>query len=400
MSDTAIAEAPAEPVPLVPQAAAELEAAVPDTAPPEANEQVVASAEPEADARTLPEIEHPIGPLRQAVLDALLDADEPLSVSRILAEMPAGTTRGSAESAIRRELVQGRIERVAAGTYRIAKSKPPEAKPKPPSPPPPPTPDEEATWFSVLEAWAVDPASWNVEELGPRPNEPDNRIPTVVKLRFNDRLRKREERRREANAAAAKRAAADAELRDRLISATGGNIVRGSGIDDVAPIKLALEVVPLERVLSAIRCKTDRKLYPRNEPATSWREERLLREIAESYCRTMIVPNLIAAWSKAGKVASASLPPAAPMADIDELRSQHDSEHEPAGPHTLSGPDVIGKFAEREEASPVVSAAPEAADARAPSPGMSVDGLDDELGQTDPLTKTGGGMAELRSRPK
>jgi hypothetical protein len=122
-----------------------------------------------------------------------------------------------------------------------------------------------------------------------------------VIAKHNDRLRKREERRRDREAAAAKRAAADRELRDKLLAATGGNLIRSSAIDDVAPIKLALELVPLERVLSAIRCKTDRKLYPKNEPATSWRDPVLLKEIAENYCRSMIVPNLVAAWAAAGK---------------------------------------------------------------------------------------------------
>jgi hypothetical protein len=78
--------------------------------------------------RVLPQIEHPIGKLRQSVLDALIDADEPLSVARILAKMPAGTSRNSAESAIKREFDAGRIKRVAPGTYVLAKPKPP---PKP-----------------------------------------------------------------------------------------------------------------------------------------------------------------------------------------------------------------------------------------------------------------------------
>jgi hypothetical protein len=189
-------------------------------------------------------------------------------------------------------------------------------------------------------------------------------------MRSADRLRKRQERRREADEAAAKRTAADAELRDKLIAATGGNIVRSSAIDDVAPIKLALQVVPLERILSAIRCKTDRKLYPKNEPATSWREQRLLREIAESYCRAVVIPSMLDAWSKATAKAPAtkapSLPPAGTMPDhIDELRRRHDDEHAPPGPHNLSqpdaappAPDMSQKPASASEPSPAVSSTP------------------------------------------
>ena len=61
-----------------------------------------------------------------------------------------------------------------------------------------------------------------------------------------------------------------------------------------------MELVPFAHILRSIRYKTDRKLYPTNEPATSWREPRLLREIAETYCTTMIIPRLVDAWSKAG----------------------------------------------------------------------------------------------------
>jgi hypothetical protein len=82
--------------------------------------------------------------------------------------------------------------------------------------------------------------------------------------------------------APARQAAADRELRDKLIAATGGNVIRGPGIDDVSPIRAAMEVIPVERILSAIRCKTDNKLYPRNEPATSWREDRPRRRRRQS----------------------------------------------------------------------------------------------------------------------
>jgi hypothetical protein len=85
-----------EPTPLVPLA-------------PEAGEQ--------AAARALPAIEHSVGKLRQAVLDALLDNEKPLSVAEILSHMPVGTSRNSTESAIKREFDAGRIERVAPGTY-------------------------------------------------------------------------------------------------------------------------------------------------------------------------------------------------------------------------------------------------------------------------------------------
>jgi integrase len=73
MSDSAIAEAPAEPP--APEAASEFE-----VAPPEAD--LPASAEAPADARALPEIEHAVGATRQAVLDHFLDTEGDQSMAQ------------------------------------------------------------------------------------------------------------------------------------------------------------------------------------------------------------------------------------------------------------------------------------------------------------------------------
>jgi hypothetical protein len=243
------------------------------------------------------------------VIDCFLDSDETdLSMSQIKVAL-SNVLPGTVEAAVLREYRSGRIGRVAPGTYRLAPAKPPEAKRQ--STPPPPTPDEEAMWFSAFDAWISEPETWDRTTLGPRPDEPGRRIPPDIVAKGVDRSRKRKERRREAEAAAAKRTAADAELRDRLIAATGGNIVRTSALDDVGPIKLALQVVPIDRILSAIRYQTDRKLYPKNEPARSWGEPRLLKAIAES-----IVPSLVAAWTAAGTRPSPAVPSSSPAGDM------------------------------------------------------------------------------------
>ena len=78
---------------------------------------------------------------------------------------------------------------------------------------------------------------------------------------------------------------------------------------------------------------------PLREPATTWRELRLLKAVAERYCLFTVVPSLVAAWSAAGKPRENS-PPADQMpADIDDLRSRHDDPHAPPGPHNLQ-PDA------------------------------------------------------------
>jgi hypothetical protein len=391
MTDVAIGEAPPELAPPVlpaPEAIAEVETAAPQAAAadglaPATDESAPAPTEfapavdeassevPSADTRAALEIEHPIGPVRQGVLDHLIDSEGPQTVAQIIAGL-GNYSRGTVEAAVLRELRSGRIERVAPGTYRLARAKPAEAKPAPQ--PEPDKPEDE--WFAALDGWINDPETWDREKLGPRPNEPGRQIPADIVARGVDRSRKRKERRREAEAAAAKRTAADAELRDRLIAATGGNIVRTSALDDVGPIKLALQVVPIDRILSAIRYQTDRKLYPKNEPARSWGEPRLLKAIAENYCAAVIVPSMVEAWSKAARApaptARSSSPPAGDMPDDNIDRSHHDVEHAPPGPHSLSKspmdgdadavpavvPDVPANAADASEAPTAVSVPP------------------------------------------
>jgi len=160
-----------------------------------------------------------------------------------------------------------------------------------------------------------------------------------------------------------------------------------------------MELVPLDRILSSIRNKTDRKLYPKNEPARSWGEERLLREIAESYTRTDIVPNLIAAWSTAAAAGKAPAdpsrasregsPPAVEMPDdTDELRSRHDDEHAPAGPHSLVHPDaalgVSQEAAGAPDPSPAVQVPPEPGDGSTVPPENGSAPPDDSVAEPGP----------------
>jgi hypothetical protein len=191
VTDTAAAEAPAESV------------------PPEA----AAAPTPEAELET--EVNKSA---REKVLDHLTDSEGPQTVAEII--QGTGLIRNTAERAIFRAVQAGQIERTAPGTYKLAAPKPP----RPPSPePPPPSPaghtDEE--WIARIEAWQVNPASWNVEEDGPPPNDPNHRIPLDVVGRFKNRQAREAKEREKREAAAAKQEAADAALRDQLIAATG-----------------------------------------------------------------------------------------------------------------------------------------------------------------------------------
>jgi hypothetical protein len=282
-----------------------------------------AAAAPNEEQRILPfDVEH-LGPLRRAVLDHLLNSVDagPQSVADILAAMPPGTTRGTAETAIKREFDAGRIERVAPGTYVLAKPKPP----KPPKPPPtePLRRDghTDGEWLAALEAYLVDPKSWDEKTFGPSPDAPFNRIPRDIAVRFIDRMRKREERRKEREAAAARQAQADAELREKLIAGCYGNYIPGPGLDDMAPVRAILkDDVPLEHVLTGLMRTVDRRLDPQAAPIASWRDERFLREVARCVLLEVFLPRLAATWAAAGtapgKPANASqAAPAVPPAN-------------------------------------------------------------------------------------
>src|SRR5712672_3348334 len=250
------------------------------------------SVPPEAAAAPAPEAERETEvnkSARERVIDHLTDSERPQSVEQILAG--TGLNRNACEQAIFRAKKAEQIIWVAPGVYALA--------------PPKPLPSSRnghsnEEWVARIEAWQVNPASWNIEEDGPPPNDPNHRIPLDVVGRFKNRQARDAKEREQREATAARQAAADRQLRDQLLAATGGNFTPGPGLDDLASIKMALELIPLDSILSSIRMKTDRRIYPPNEPATSWRERRLLQKIAEDYCRDVIVPSMLKAWSEAG----------------------------------------------------------------------------------------------------
>src|SRR5262249_41282825 len=164
--------------------------------------------------RAHPEIEYAIGATRQAVLDHFIDTEGDQSMSQIKAALP-NILPGTVEACVRREWEVGRLLRVSPGVYRLAPPEPAEPKPAPPPGRPEILSDE--AWLAAMDEWFENRSSWDVLELGPFPNDPTNRIPQHVRVRFADRARKREERRKDREAAQARQAAADQELRDKLM---------------------------------------------------------------------------------------------------------------------------------------------------------------------------------------
>src|SRR5258706_2650278 len=247
MTDVSTSETPIELVPPVPLEIPPDAGAAREVETPVSVELDAAPSSAEAPAeRALPDgIEH-LGVLRRSVLDHLLDTVDagPQSVSAILAAMPAGTTRGNVESAVKRNFDAGLVERVGAGLYTLAKPKPPEAKPKP-APPPEPvrtdgTTDEQ--FFALLDTWT---ASGRWEGPGNLPGEAGCLVPPGVVSRHNDRIRKRLERQRDREAAQARQSAADTELRTKLLHACHQNYAPSLEVDDLAPIREVLKTLPI-----------------------------------------------------------------------------------------------------------------------------------------------------------
>jgi hypothetical protein len=189
-------------------------------------------------------------------------------------------------------------------------------------------------WLDALEQWAVDPETWDTEKLGSPLDQPNNRIPPDVAARFNDRLRKREERRRDREAAAARQAEADQRLRDRLIAATHGGFTAGPKLDDLSAIKAALALgIALDNICRSVRSMTDKRIFPGNEPVVTWSEKRIILKIAQDYAKHTLVPSMVAAMEAAGtapgKPANASEPsPATP-------RARDTGGHAGGGPATV-----------------------------------------------------------------
>jgi hypothetical protein len=321
MTDAVAIETPADPVPVppVPELAAEVEAA-PDAVSPEAAEPVavapaekVAEAAPEGDAPVAaPEIVYSNGSASELVVDHFTDSEGDQSMNQIKAALPH-IDPNTIESAVRRLWERGRLLKIRPGVYRLAPSETPPEHPKPVPPPQAATPDD--VWLIALERFFEDPASWNVLELGPRPDEPDNKIPPDVRLRFADRIRKRRERERDREAAIARQVEADAALRNRLIAGCYGNVTLGAtGLQDMAPVKAMLaDGVPLEHILIGLKRTVDRRIEPRAAPISSWSDDRFLTNVARSALLGGLLPRMVSTWATAGM---------APQKPVDRAQAQ------------------------------------------------------------------------------
>jgi hypothetical protein len=259
MSDT-ITETPieAEAVPLLPEAAS----------------AEAATEQPEPAA---PVAEHahafPVGSASQQILDAFIDSEaDQLSMNEIKAAL-AHVDPNTVESATRRLTQRGHLLKVSPGIYKLS---PMLAA----GPEPDPAPDAE----DAARAASEEQADRDREEALQR-----------------DRERKRLERERARSAALAKQAAADAELRAKLLEACGPNHAPGLLDADLGAVRAATVMgVSLERVLQAVRWRVE-------QPGkfTRWRDADLIRKAGELFWRLDVTPKLLAAYMPAAAAVTA-----------------------------------------------------------------------------------------------
>jgi hypothetical protein len=245
---------------------------------------------------------------RELVLGELLDADGALTVQQIVDATKVD--RNSVDQALHRLVEAGDALRVERGLYVKA---PP--KPKAPEPPRVLASDGRPVedWLKDLWGWYANPASWDVEKLGPPPRDPKRRVPALVMAAFHRQLAERvvaaEQAQAEKAAQAAEKAEAappkaaatadDVELFRKLLTAANGNVAPHDVIKDLRPIRAMLASgVDLDDVLHTLSGNVDRRSFPKNPTLASWREEWFLRAVAELHAKHL-VPALVEKWSKA-----------------------------------------------------------------------------------------------------
>jgi hypothetical protein len=237
---------------------------------------------------------------RQAILDALLDTVEagPQTRQQLLDAMPE-VDPNAIDQALHRLVEAGDALRVDRGLYKLA-------PPKPKAPPPPPVlasdgrPYED--WLRDLWSWYANPASWDVEKLGPPPQDPKHKIPGTVMLMFSKRVNERVAAAEKAAAEKAEQAAqaaeeaattpplavspADVDLFRKLLEACNGRVATnqppGNGIKNLDVIKSMLaNGADLDQdILPVLRRHADELA---RRPLESWAAPWFVAEVAQSH---------------------------------------------------------------------------------------------------------------------
>jgi hypothetical protein len=224
---------------------------------------------------------------RQRILDAFEDNEGDLTVVQLMQD--TGLNRNAVDSTLSVMVKRGLVLRVAQGLYRLA---PPALAPELP-----PAPAEQPRADGVsAEQWLDWLWSWHRSGQWAGPGNPPDRVDGIITANcvvpldvWMTFLGQRD--------AIAKQQAEDAALRDQLLPAANGNIIRGSGLNDVRPLRVMLASgVDMATIEQVIRAKHDRRSYPKNLPLQSWGD--LLKPVAENYGRFVLGRKMLARWQE------------------------------------------------------------------------------------------------------
>ena len=221
---------------------------------------------------------------RQRILDHLEDTEGPQHVTAIC----TGTAldRAVVDPVLSRLTSKGVLIRVAAATYALA---PPQPEPAPvPIPAEVPRADgiPASEWLHWLHEHRVT-GKWQGIGKPPGPEgllTPGFACPIDVFMKFTGECD-----------AIAKQRAEDAALRDRLIPAAAGNLMRGPKLDDVRALRVMLAAgIPIEEIEQVVKYQHDRRLKPSNPPLASWAD--LFQPVAVHHHRFVLAKRTAAKW--------------------------------------------------------------------------------------------------------
>jgi hypothetical protein len=296
---------------------------------------------------------------RELVLDALLDADGPMTPDMAMAATGI-TSRDSVHQALHRLVEAGDAIRVETGLYvkappgakRPPPTRPdgmakfiasaPDGSPLQPAPPKPAVPEADVELFRALliacngRVNTNHPPGGGVTDLrvpksmiGNGADLEEDILP-VLRSRVGDLAQRplvswsepwfvngvaAAHRRRlvaaQKPAAPAAPAIDDEELLDALMDAAGGNYYTNTSIlDDLSPVKVILaDGLDLEEdVLAALRTKVDRRQAPSAPALESWAQPTFLAAVAETHLRRVLIPAMVATWTKKARGAAVQTP--------------------------------------------------------------------------------------------
>jgi hypothetical protein len=218
---------------------------------------------------------------RQRILNYFENSEGNQTVQQIM--VGCAVSRNLADSTLSRMVDAGLVERVGKGRYRRARARAPEL-------PSASEQSESASDGRALDEWLGWLRSWDQGNPwrgpGEAPDQDGSLVPLDVLIRW----------RAEKNVRAEQQAK-DLALLQRLLEATGGNILKSDALADLRPVHIMLaSEIPLDRIVSVIKGKHDLRCFPGNPPLSSWAD--LFKPVAEEHARFVVARRMVARWEE------------------------------------------------------------------------------------------------------